>query len=181
MTFEVDVNGRRRLVTVEPAGSDGAARGRFRVRLADPDADASTQPVTREVDVRQTDLGLSLAFGDDGRMLDAAVTARAAGEYLVQLPHVSVMAAVDARRHRPAGERSTAGTGEVGIRAPMPGRVLRVLVATGDAVAARQPLLVIEAMKMENELCAPRAGTVKEVLVQAGASVEAGRGLVVIE
>ena len=63
----------------------------------------------------------------------------------------------------------------------MPGRVVRVLVAKGDTVDARQPVIVVEAMKMENELRSPKAGRVKDVAVAAGASVEAGRVLVVIE
>jgi biotin carboxyl carrier protein len=63
----------------------------------------------------------------------------------------------------------------------MPGRVVRVLVQPGDEVTARQGLVVIEAMKMENELTATRAGRVREVTVAAGAAVEAGRLLVVIE
>jgi biotin carboxyl carrier protein len=63
----------------------------------------------------------------------------------------------------------------------MPGRVVRVLVARGEAVAARQPVVVVEAMKMENELRSPKAGRVKDVAVEAGTSVEAGRALVVIE
>jgi biotin carboxyl carrier protein len=65
--------------------------------------------------------------------------------------------------------------------APMPGRVVRVLVAPGDEVAARQGLVVVEAMKMENELGSPKAGRVKDVQVSAGQSVDAGRVLVVIE
>jgi biotin carboxyl carrier protein len=65
--------------------------------------------------------------------------------------------------------------------APMPGRVVRVLVAAGDTVTARQPVVVVEAMKMENELRSPKAGRVKDVAVAAGASVEAGRVLIVIE
>ena len=71
--------------------------------------------------------------------------------------------------------------GPVSIAAPMPGRVVRVLVSAGDIVAARQGLIVIEAMKMENELRAPRAGTVKAVNVAPGAPVEAGSVVVVIE
>jgi len=63
----------------------------------------------------------------------------------------------------------------------MPGRVVRVLVNAGDEVAARQGVVVVEAMKMENELRSPKAGTVKEVAVTPGTSVEAGRVLVVIE
>ena len=59
--------------------------------------------------------------------------------------------------------------------------MVRVLVAPGENVAARQGVVVVEAMKMENELRSPKAGRVKEVAVAAGASVEAGRVLVVIE
>jgi biotin carboxyl carrier protein len=67
------------------------------------------------------------------------------------------------------------------ITAPMPGRVVKVLVARGDAVSARQPLVIVEAMKMENELRAPRAGTVADVRVSEGSSVEAHAVLIVIE
>jgi biotin carboxyl carrier protein len=63
----------------------------------------------------------------------------------------------------------------------MPGRVVRLLVARGDEVNARQPIVVVEAMKMENELRSPKAGRVKDVMVMAGESVEAGRVLAVIE
>ena len=63
----------------------------------------------------------------------------------------------------------------------MPGKVLRVLVKPGDEVQLRQPLVVVEAMKMENELTSPKAGRVKDVAVKEGVSVEAGRLLVVVE
>jgi biotin carboxyl carrier protein len=63
----------------------------------------------------------------------------------------------------------------------MPGRIARVLVRAGDTVAARQGLVVVEAMKMENELRSPRAGTVSDVRVVAGALVEANAVLIVIE
>ena len=63
----------------------------------------------------------------------------------------------------------------------MPGKVVRVLVKVGDAVVARQPLVVIEAMKMENELRAPRDGRVAEVHAGEGASVDRDALLVVIQ
>jgi biotin carboxyl carrier protein len=72
------------------------------------------------------------------------------------------------------------GSGPRRIVAPMPGRVVKVLVKPGDIVDARQGLVVVEAMKMENELRAPGAGTVTEVKVTEGASVEANTVLVVI-
>ena len=63
----------------------------------------------------------------------------------------------------------------------MPGRVVRVLVSIGDRVLAGQPIVVVEAMKMENELRSPKDGVVREVNVQAGGAVEARAVLVVIE
>jgi biotin carboxyl carrier protein len=87
---------------------------------------------------------------------------------------------VNGRRSRRGGEVAGAA-GEQRIVAPMPGKVLRVLVQPGQDVAARQPLVVVEAMKMENELSSPRAGRVKEVAAVEGQSVEAGRVLIVVE
>ncbi len=66
------------------------------------------------------------------------------------------------------------------LTAPMPGRVVRVLEAPGADVVAGQGLVVIEAMKMENELEAPRAGRVQEVAVREGQAVEAGALLAVV-
>ena len=82
----------------------------------------------------------------------------------------------------PAGRRrgAWAGDGPVRIVAPMPGKVVRVLAAPGEAVTARQGVVVVEAMKMENELRAPRAGIVGEVLAREGALVDAGALLLTI-
>jgi biotin carboxyl carrier protein len=74
-----------------------------------------------------------------------------------------------------------AASGPQRVTAPMPGKVVRVLVKPGDAVAARQPVVVVEAMKMENELRAGREGTVSDVQVREGMSVDAGALLLVIQ
>ena len=71
--------------------------------------------------------------------------------------------------------------GPAPLIAPMPGLIVRVSVAPGDTVAAGAGLIVMEAMKMENELRAPAAGTVKAVHVQPGAAVEKGTVLVELE
>jgi biotin carboxyl carrier protein len=71
--------------------------------------------------------------------------------------------------------------GQLKILAPMPGKVVRVLVKPGEQVKVDQGLLVVEAMKMENELRAPRAGRISEVLVREGAAVEGGATLCVLE
>jgi biotin carboxyl carrier protein len=80
--------------------------------------------------------------------------------------------------------RKLSGRGAEGIQtlaAPMPGKVVRVLVAPGDAVEAGQGVVVVEAMKMQNEMKAPRAGRVLSVAVKEGATVSAGDVLVTIE
>jgi biotin carboxyl carrier protein len=66
------------------------------------------------------------------------------------------------------------------LKAPMPGRIVRVLTEVGQAVEAGQGLIVIEAMKMENELRCPRDGQVSEVRVQEGQAVETGAPLLVV-
>jgi|SRR5579862_723128 len=175
MTFEVDTNGRVRAVVIEAEGAASPSGGRFKIQLTG-DADR----VRSVVDCRRTELGFSLVF-DDGRVVDVAATATGPGEWLLQFPHVDVTAAVDRRRRERAPSGGAAAAGEQRIKAPMPGRIVRVLVKAGDDVAVRQGLVVVEAMKMENELASPKAGRVKEVAVTEGMSVEGGRLLVVIE
>ncbi|HEV2710427.1 MAG TPA: biotin/lipoyl-containing protein [Edaphobacter sp.] len=80
--------------------------------------------------------------------------------------------------------RRSAGGGAAGprtVKAPMPGRVVRVLVAVGDEVAEQQGVVAIEAMKMQNELKSPKAGKVVRVAIAVGDTVGAGDVLVVIE
>jgi biotin carboxyl carrier protein len=67
------------------------------------------------------------------------------------------------------------------VTSPMPGKIVKVLVKAGDEVKARQGLVVVEAMKMENELRAARDGRVREVTAVEGRSVDAGAVLLVIE
>jgi biotin carboxyl carrier protein len=171
MTFEIEVNGRTRTVTIERADA-----GRFRV---------SVDGTTRVVDAwRVGEFGISLLFPGDshaGTTIDLA-PGTAPGEVLANLAGRTIPIVVNGRRSgRGGAEGGGAADGEQTVAAPMPGRVVRVLVARGEAVEARQPVVVVEAMKMENELRSPKAGRVKDVAVEAGTSVEAGRALVVIE
>ena len=75
---------------------------------------------------------------------------------------------------------AVAGEGQC-VAAPMPGNILKVNVAPGQTVNAGDVLLILEAMKMENDIMAPKSGTVAQVLVEKGATVETGAPLVLIK
>jgi acetyl/propionyl-CoA carboxylase alpha subunit len=86
----------------------------------------------------------------------------------------------DPRRWSPASSAQKAA-GWVAIKALMPGKVVRLLVEEGDEVAAGQGLLVVEAMKMQNEMKTPRAGRVSSIRVKKDEAVTAGSVLLTIE
>jgi acetyl/propionyl-CoA carboxylase alpha subunit len=169
MTFEVEVGGRAFTVGVDRADRPG----RFRITL---------DGVARVIDVARGEFGLSLLdMGTVPLSTDVQIVPGARpGDLLVGLHGRTIDVTVNGRRSAHA-EGALHSHGQVTIVAPMPGRVVRVLVGAGDEVDARQPVVVVEAMKMENELRAPRAGHVKEIVVTPGTSVEAGRVLAVIE
>ncbi|MDI9622271.1 MAG: biotin/lipoyl-binding protein [Acidobacteriota bacterium] len=83
-------------------------------------------------------------------------------------------------RTRVHGEVESAAGGDRPVKAAMPGRIVKVLVEDGQEVAAGTGLVVLEAMKMQNELRAPRAGRVRQLAVCAGQTVEAGQTLLVV-
>lgn len=115
----------------------------------------------------------------DGRSHDVALE-RAEDGYRVHLREGVVDVLLNEARGgvRPLEKRAS---GPARLVSPMPGRVVRVLAAAGDEVAAGQGLVVVEAMKMENELRAPRAGRLAEVRVREGQAVETGALLAVID
>ena len=90
------------------------------------------------------------------------------------------MEVFDPRDLRP-GQGATANHGRQEIAASMPGKVIRVLVAAGDTVEEGQGLVVVEAMKMQNEMKSPKAGRVAEVRARPDATVGAGEVLMVVE
>jgi biotin carboxyl carrier protein len=90
------------------------------------------------------------------------------------------MEVFDPRDLRP-GQGATANRGRQEIAASMPGKVIRVLVAPGDTVEEGQGLVVVEAMKMQNEMKSPKSGRVAEIRARPDATVVAGEVLVVVE
>ena len=83
------------------------------------------------------------------------------------------------RARRAAAAGSTEGPKKV--VSPMPGKVVRILAPAGTKVEAGEGVIVVEAMKMQNEIKSPKAGTVQQVLAQEGAAVNAGEALAIVE
>ena len=155
-----------RTVRVEVRGGSG----RYVVTLDGQPMEVDFQPTGRDfasllVEGRSHEAGIA-------RLPDGYTVALTGGTYDVELK--------DAARGNGASVRARAA-GPVGVKAPMPGKVVRVLVTAGQQVDAGEGLLVMEAMKMENELKAPRAGRVREVHVGERQAVETGALLLVLE
>lgn len=87
----------------------------------------------------------------------------------------------DPRALKSRKQRGTGADGPLAIKSSMPGRVLRMLVAEGDEVSAGQGVMVVEAMKMQNEMKTTRGGRVRRIAVNEGETVNAGQLLAVIE
>jgi biotin carboxyl carrier protein len=115
----------------------------------------------------------------DGRSYEARVEETPSALVVVLDGHRFEIEVRDPRRL----VRKGAGAGTDGVQtiaAPMPGKMVRVLVAVGDEVAAGQGLMVVEAMKMQNEMKSPRAGKVLSLSAREGATVTAGEILATI-
>ena len=117
----------------------------------------------------------------DGRSYRCVRTVFAEEETIAVGGREHRVAVSDPRSLRAQRRRPGAGNGTLQIKASMPGRVARVLVAPGDAVVAQQGVVVIEAMKMQNELKAARDGRITEIRVAAGDKVASGQVLAVLE
>ena len=184
MTLRIESGGRTRAVDVSRSGD------RFLV---------SIDGRRHEVDVKEIDGILSLLIGGGGRALsgppqrsyevsiipaaDGALAPSAAEGMMVHVDGVPVAVSIIPSRAAwgGPGKGAAAAEGPQRVTSPMPGKIVKLLVKPGDKVDARQGLVVVEAMKMENELRARAAGTVTEVRVTEGSSVEAGAILVVLE
>ena len=176
MTFEVAIGDRVRTVSVVRKGAllHVALDGRLHV------VDARR--------VNESAVSLLVQSGIDGtpvRSIDAAFASHAlAGDFDVHVAGRTVP--VQIRQPGAFGRQHKGGTGVHGsgpqrLTSPMPGKIVRVLVKAGDHVTAKQGLVVVEAMKMENELRAARDGRVRDLSVAEGQSVDAGTVLLVVE
>ncbi len=155
----------------EPVEVSGA-RGRYRVTLGDE---------VWEVDARLTPQGIySLLIAGVSHVADVTQTD---GACVVEVGGETYAIRVEEQTRYVIRTKGGAAGGRAHqtLAAPLPGRITHVAVKAGDTVRAGDPLLVIEAMKMENELRASAPGTVADVRVRAGQTVNAGDVLIVID
>jgi len=164
-TFIAKLEDREASIEVERAGSA------YRVRI-----DGAEQTI----DVRDVPGGMSLLIGGANHEVSLA---RDKDEYDVLVANRRFrFGLLSEDRHRRAMARGGREvTGRRDVKASMPGKVIHVLVKVGDKVEPKQGLLVIEAMKMENEIKSQGAGEVKELHVEPGQAVESGEVLIVLE
>jgi glutaconyl-CoA/methylmalonyl-CoA decarboxylase subunit gamma len=168
MTYEIEVNGQLRHVEV---------------RRADGGFAVTVDGREWHIDVARVDAQtLSLLMrGGSGQVWSHEVAVAPdpnSSALAVRVGDVPVTVSLNGRRRWGRADEPAAGPER--LLAPMPGKIVRVLVNAGEPVSARQPVVVIEAMKMENELKASQAGTVAEIHVRDGQSVDAGALLAVI-
>lgn len=173
MTYQVKIDGRCFEVQLTPLKSDGHWRCRLREQSAGPMKEY-------ELDAREAQPEL-LSLLLSGRSYDVEREVMSEG----------VVVSVERRRYsieiedaRALPMRRARGEGHNGPRkltAPMPGRILRVLAREGAAVEQGQAILVIEAMKMQNELKAPKKGVLRKIMVAEGDAANAGDVLAIVD
>ena len=164
---------------------------KFEVRI---DSRAYTVEVTRSAGRWQISLNGNAVEADavevapnifsillNGKSHEIRITPTPAGTLTLQTAHHEFTAQViDPRAWRGRRHGALEAEGRQQILAPMPGKIVRVLVQVGEQVEAGQGLLVVEAMKMQNEIRSPKSGTVERLLVKEGQPVNAGEVLCVV-
>jgi biotin carboxyl carrier protein len=166
MKFEVLINNTRRIVDLERDAN------RWRISLDGNLVDADA------VEIAPNTYSILL----NGKSHEIRVTPTPAGALTLQTgPHEFTAEVIDPRAWRGRRQGAIEAEGRQQILAPMPGKIVRVLVQTGEAVHAGQGLLVVEAMKMQNEIRSPKSGTVERLLVKEGQPVNAGEILAWID
>ena len=167
MKLEVIIDGKaRRLDLEEPVGDGGVCEFVFESSRASADV-RRIEPGVYSILIEGRHYEVRIETGPEGYY--AGVNGR---RFSIQMRDPRRLA-----RSRDSLEAS----GRRKISSPMPGRVLRVLVKEGEQVAAGQGLLVVEAMKMQNEIRSPKAGRVVAVLTREGAAVTGGEAVAEVE
>ncbi len=167
-TYEVTLGETVQQVRIEQLSEDGGVR-RYRLTIGDE------PPFEVEATAPEPDVRTLLV---DGGSYDVGIVPDEEGFEIHVAGYPHAVGVVDPRRK---ALRAAGGAAGGVIKTQMPGRIVRLLVQPGDAVTKGTPLLVVEAMKMENEIKAPLDGVVKRFAVAEGDLVEAKSVLVEIE
>ena len=166
MKFEVSIDNRTRTVEITRDA------GRWRISLDDEQVDADAIEIAPNI--------FSILL--NGQSHEVRIAPTPAGALTLQTAHREFTAEVlDPRAWRGRRHGALEAEGRQQILAPMPGKIVRVLVQAGEKVEAGQGLLVVEAMKMQNEIRSPKNGTVERLLVKEGQPVNSGEILAWID
>jgi biotin carboxyl carrier protein len=166
MKFDVQISGKTRTVELERDAD------RWRISLDGQPIDADAIEIAPNI--------FSILL--NGKSYEIRVTPSPDGTLTLQTGHLEFTAEViDPRAWRGRRHGAVEAEGRQQVLAPMPGKVVRLLVRAGDTVEAGQGLLVVEAMKMQNEIRSPKRGTVERLLAQEGQPVSAGEVLAWID
>jgi biotin carboxyl carrier protein len=162
--LQIEIDGKKRAVEMTQAGERSlwAIDGQ---RVQADAAEVSAGIYSILLDGKSFEVRLELA----GAELRAMTSGR---EFSIVIP--------DEREWRRKRGSTIEAEGRQQVLAPMPGKIVRVLVKTGDAVRAGQGLLVVEAMKMQNEIRAPKSGTIDRLAVVEGQTVNAGEVVAIV-
>jgi biotin carboxyl carrier protein len=138
----------------------------------------------REYDLRLQQTARSYVLHSEGTVFDCRVDDQPRSGETVNVfvgTHPFAITFTDPKRLRGSAEAAGHGDGAARIVAPMPGKVVRVLVEVGAQIEAGAGVAVVEAMKMQNEMKSPKAGTVARINVEIGSTVNSGDILAIIE
>jgi biotin carboxyl carrier protein len=166
MKFEVLINNVRRIVELEREAD------KWRISLDGNIVDGDAVEISPNI--------FSVLL--NGKSHEIRITPTASGRLTLQTGrHEFTAEVVDPRAWRGRRHRALEAEGRQQIVAPMPGKIIRVLVQVGEKVQAGQGLLVVEAMKMQNEIRSPKSGIVERLAVKEGQPVNAGETLAWID
>jgi biotin carboxyl carrier protein len=166
MKFDVRISGKTRTIELQRDAD------RWQISLNGKAIDADTVELAPNV--------FSILL--NGESFEVRVAPASDGKLTLQTRHNEFVAeVVDPRAWRGRRHGAVEVEGRQQIVAPMPGKVVRLLVKAGDKVEAGQGLLVVEAMKMQNEVRSPKTGTVERLLAKEGQAVNAGEVLAWID
>jgi biotin carboxyl carrier protein len=170
MKYEAEIDGRKVSIEIEARDGHGSHDGHIK---------AVIDGRSYVLDVARSEGGSYLLFLGN-KVYEARVWEEGPSSFRVKLRDRLFSAKLIDRKHRRASAEQ-GGEGMQYLTAPMPGKVVKVLHGVDDEVSAGEGVVVVEAMKMQNEVRSPKAGRVTELRVAEGATVNAGQVLAVVE